>query len=169
MTTPPQVEYRTIELTKGKVAYVSPHRYEELNSFSWYARRKKSTRSYYAVRQVRVSSGKRITVFMHREILGLKHLDPREGDHRNRNSVDNTDINLEVVGDEEQSRNRGRWSMGASGYKGVSFHKNSGRWRSSIGVNGKSKCLGYYRKAYEAHLAYCYAASVWYGEFACFG
>lgn len=169
MTTPPTVEYSTIVLTKGQVAYVSPQAFIEHGSFRWYAWWKKSTHSYYAARHIKQRDGKRIMVFLHREILGLKHKDGREGDHQNRNSLDNTDINLRVVDDVQQSQNRSKHKNGTSGYKGVTFMKNIQKWRAKITANRKTLILGYFRTAYEAHLAYCYAADVWHGESACFG
>lgn len=42
------------------------------------------------------------------------------------------------------------------GYIGVDFHKNSGKFRSRIKVDGKTKCLGHFdtaEKASEAYLA----------------
>ena len=56
---------------------------------------------------------------------------------------------------------------GTSGYKGVTFDKATGMWKAQIGVNGVNKHLGRYRTAYEAYLAYSYAAVFYFGEFAC--
>ena len=41
-----------------------------------------------------------------------------------------------------------------SGYRGASFHRQSGKWRASIGVNGKRVHLGLFDTPEEAHAAY---------------
>ena len=41
-----------------------------------------------------------------------------------------------------------------SGYKGVSFHKASSKWRASISLNSKKKHLGFFTTKEEAALAY---------------
>ena len=168
MTTPPTVEYRTIPLTHGQVTYVSPVRYEELVRFRWYAKWSKITRSYYAARSERGDNGKQYTVRMHRKILGLERGDPRQGDHRNRDTLDNTDENLRIPPTcADQQRNRGRMRDSASPYKGVTFDKREGKWHAQIQLSSGRHSLGYYRTAYEAHLAYCYMAVWHFGEFAC--
>jgi hypothetical protein len=53
---------------------------------------------------------------------------------------------------------------GASGVKGVSFHK--GRWRARIHVDGISKELGGFDTIEEAAAAYAQAAVTFFGEFA---
>jgi len=168
---PPQVEYRTILLTQEQVAYVSPHRYEELNQFKWRAlRRKKLKGVFYAVRHSPMIGGiQGPMVFMHRQILGLQRYDPREGDHKDHlRTLDNTDENLRVADDTQQGQNTGLRDSSTSGYKGVSWHKRRKAWQAYINVDRKNKHLGYYKTAYEAHLAYCYAAAYHFGEFACF-
>lgn len=39
-------------------------------------------------------------------------------------------------------------------YKGVYFHKNSGKYKSQISVNNKQKSLGTFDNAYDAHVSY---------------
>ena len=91
MTTPPQVEYRTIELTQGQVAYVSPRAYNIYGVFNWCAYWNPYTHSFYAARRSLLDDGIRHNVYLHREILGLLFGDPRTGDHENHNTLDNTD------------------------------------------------------------------------------
>lgn len=42
----------------------------------------------------------------------------------------------------------------SSKYKGVGFHKASGKYRSRIVIEGKSKCLGYFTNEIDAKIAY---------------
>ena len=169
MTTPPNVEYRIIELTQGQICYVSPHRYEELSLFNWQAVWNKNTRGYYARRHGPKVNGRFTKIYMHRQILGLARGNKREGDHKDRTrTLDNTDFNLRLGSNADQQHNQGKRTSNRGGYKGVDFYPRNGMWRATIRVNWKKKFLGFYKTAYEAHLAYCYAAMYYFGEFACF-
>jgi len=88
-----------IPLTRGKVAMVSPRRYEEVNQFKWCA--KKSFSKFYAMRKVR-TNGTVKYLFMHREIAQtppdlLCH-------HKNDRSLDNRDLNLENMSQLEHAK-----------------------------------------------------------------
>lgn len=168
--TPPQVEYRIVELTRGQVTYVSPLRFESLNCYKWYARWDKRGQRFYAVRNSEKVNGKRHQLFMHREILGLKYGNPLTGDHKDRTrTLDNTDGNLRVASWREQGMNRGAHRDNTSGYKGVSFHNATGKWVAQINVDGKRKHLGLFDTKESAYVAYCAALKLHYGEFACLG
>ena len=120
MTTPPLPFYREIQLTQGQVAKVSPHRFEELNQYRWFAWWCESVHGFYARRNSRVSDGlPRHAILMHRYILGLEHNDPREGDHANHNTLDNTDGNLSIVDQQGQAINHGRRRDNTCGYRGL--------------------------------------------------
>ena len=53
-----------------------------------------------------------------------------------------------------------------TGYKGVSFHKASGKFRAQIKVADKHISLGYHSTPEDAHKAYKDAANKHFGEFA---
>ena len=167
--TPPEVEYRIIELTQGKVAYVSPHRYDELVQFRWCAWWCKDSQNYYAARGLKRVNGRYRSILMHRQILGLEYGDKRIGDHKARSrTLDNTDSNLRIAPTRaEQEHNKGKRRHNTSGYKGVGFDKRRGKWYAKIGVNKGYKWLGYYATALEAYNAYCRAAKQFHGEFMC--
>jgi hypothetical protein len=163
----PSVEYRIIQLTKDQVAYVSPHRYEELSAFNWYAFWNKAGNNFYAVRCGRNLEGKRRIVFMHRQIKGLSIEDPRQVDHEDRKfTLDNTDSNLRIVDRFQQCQHRGRRRDNKSGFKGVHESK-IGRFRAQIKARKKNYDLGYFDTAELAYAAYCRAAEKLHGEFAC--
>ena len=54
----------------------------------------------------------------------------------------------------------------SSVYKGLSFHRNSGKWQARIVFNGVNKSLGYYKIEREAAEAYNAAAVKFYKNFA---
>lgn len=80
---------------------------------------------------------------------------PEKIDHINGNNIDNRIINLRDVTDSVNSRNRKTPKNNSSGYMGVSFHKNSGLWKSYINNSeGKTVSLGYFKTIKEAADAY---------------
>ena len=170
MTTPPQVEYRIIKLTKGQICYVSPHRYDRAIHFKWFAHWNRLSRKFYAARMDVLPNGDRYMIYMHRDFLGLNYGNPIEGDHVDHNrTLDNTDKNIRLSDKHDQHHNQGKRLDNSSGYKGVSYVQSCKLWRAQIKINGKNKSLGYYKTSYEAYLAYCYTAAACHGDFVCFG
>lgn len=74
-------------------------------------------------------------------------------DHINHNRTDNRLANLRVVDTKENHRNRPLQSSNKTGFHGVSFCKNTGRYRSTINVSGKQMHLGRFDTIAEAALA----------------
>ncbi len=63
-------------------------------------------------------------------------------DHINGIRDDNRLINLRSVSRQENLRNRRTGRNNTSGVMGVNWDKSLGKWRSSIGIGGKTKHLG---------------------------
>ena len=166
--TPPEVEYREIELTRNQVAMVSPEDYKWLSRHKWCASWSRLSNSYYAVRGLTVD-GKRTTTSMHREILGLKHGDKRKGDHINHVTLDCRRSNLRIASNFQNSYNSRNKKSNSCGYKGVFFDKRKGKWCARIRVDGVRKFLGYFATELLAYAAYCRAAVQFHGEFSCLG
>ncbi|WP_049207406.1 HNH endonuclease [Serratia marcescens] len=72
-------------------------------------------------------------------------------DHINRDRGDNRIANLRVVNRRQNNINTRIRSDNASGFKGVSFHKKSGKWISYVSVNNKRHHLGYFDTPELAH------------------
>lgn len=87
-------------------------------------------------------------------------------DHRNGNRSDNRIANLRLATNAENSRNKGKYSNNASGHKGVSWSKQSGKWMAHIMTNGSRKHIGYFTDLNEAAAAYQASALELHGEFA---
>lgn len=158
-----------IKLTQGQYAIVDEKDFERVSKHKWYAQR--SNCGFYAGTNIRVAPG-RIkafkTVKMSRFIVGAK-----EGeivDHIDHDTLDNSNDNLRICRQIDNSRNMLKRPSNKSGFKGVNFHKASGQWIAQIGAtkDGKRKnlYLGIFRDKEEAAKAYDKAAKEIHGEFA---
>jgi hypothetical protein len=100
---------------------------------------------------------------MHRELF-----DVPEGfviDHINRNGLDNRRANLRPATVAQNAQNS-RMRKNRSGYKGVWFAKDKGRFRTAIWHNNKRIYLGYFNSKIAAALEYDRAAKKYHREFA---
>lgn len=126
---------------------------------------------YLARRQYMIGK-KKIMQYMHRTILermiGRTLLTEEIADHINGNPLDNRRANLRLATRSQNNMNRKKSSRNKSGFKGVSLHKQNGKWVARIGKDGKYKHLGLFNTPEEAYAAYCEAAKDkdWHGEFA---
>ncbi len=159
----PTTEYREIPLTQGQVAIVDAADYEWLNQWKWYAQRARNV--WYAARRKRISVNKSTIVLMHREILGISDDKSVEGDHQNRNTLDNRRSNLRECTSSQNKCNQGVRSSNTSGFKGVYFNKTLGFYTGRIRVKGKLICC-YRHTAQEAYDWYCQMAKQHHGDFA---
>ena len=87
-------------------------------------------------------------------------------DHVNRNTFDCRRSNVRIATRSEMNQNKRTWDTNKSGYKGVSIHKQTGRWQASITYNYKQKHLGLFDYPEQAYVAYCRAAEKYHGDFA---
>ena len=71
-------------------------------------------------------------------------------DHINRNPLDNRKENLRFVAATANMINKGLSDKNKSGYKGVSWRKDSNKWRAQIVVNRKAICLGTFERIEDA-------------------
>lgn len=104
-------------------------------------------------------------VSLHRYLLGCKWRDGNVVDHINGNTLDNRKTNLRLCNKSQSQMNRGRQSNNKTGYKGVSYRKDKGKYEGRIKVNGKTIHLGYTYTAEESYERYIAAAREHYGCF----
>ncbi len=152
-----------IVTAKGQRILVDAEDYEALSGFAW-----RVDHRGYACRHPTVE-GHSTTVLMHREILGMERGNGLYVDHINGNRIDNRRANLRTCTNAENVRNQKRSSKNTTGFKGVMFHKGSGKWYARIKFKGKGKYLGRYSSPELAYEVYCLAADMLHGEFANYG
>lgn len=88
-------------------------------------------------------------------------LDHKDGDGEN-NRLDN----LRRANKKQNSANSKKPSTNTSGFKGVYFSKAANKWVAQIRLEDKTRYLGLYATAKEAHSIYMLEAGRHFGEFA---
>lgn len=148
---------KTISLTQGTLCLVDDEDYERINAHKWSL--SKNGGYFYAVRKV----GNRL-VMMHREIVGAD--DGLVVDHKNHDTLDNQRENLRMCSQQQNLQNSRKRKDNTSGFKGVGFHKRTGKWRARIVVGGLQKEIGEFETAIKAAEVYDQQAERYHGEFA---
>lgn len=87
-------------------------------------------------------------------------------DHRNRNKLDNRRGNLRQATPLQNAVNQSLRKDNASGFKGVTWNKQVGKWKAQIRDTGRRLFLGYFHDATDAARAYDAKARDLFGEFA---
>ena len=95
--------------------------------------------------------GKRVTVYLHREVMGLKYGDNRVVDHKNGNQLDCTRENLRVLAEPGLNAQNVRTSGGSSKFRGVSAA--GGKWRARVTHKGQRHYLGTFERELDAAVA----------------
>jgi len=144
---------RLIPLGDGFYAYVDAADYEWLSKYTWHLQ------NGYAARY---ENHKRI--FMHRQIM-----EPpahRFVDHFDANRANNCRLNLRVCTAAENQHSRRKRLDSRSPFKGVEYHKQSGKWRAKCQYEGRIYRLGLFDDPAEAARAYDRKAVELFREYA---
>ena len=164
-----------IPTTRGVVAVVDFDEYHKVRGRKWYAafnRHGKLTRiatKVPAPERGKLKNGftKQRTVLMHRILMGLDSFDAKpEGlshryvDHADGNPANNRRSNLRKCFHADNQKNRGAQRNSTSNYRGVSWHKNAGKWRAMAFYKGKQHHIGLYTNEIEA----ARAVDSWWSE-----
>lgn len=150
-------DFCLIPLTQGKFAKVDAEDYRQLSQYKWCAC--KAKKIFYACR-----TEKRHTVFMHRMIMHApKHL---YCDHKDHNGLNNRKNNLRLCTPAQNVYSKRPQKDASSKYKGVSWHKQSNKWKVSIRFQGKLHHLGAFDNQIKAAMAYDDKAAELFREFA---
>jgi len=89
----------------------------------------------------------------------------RDIDHKDTIKINNCISNLRLSNKSENAFNQGVSKRNTSGFKGVSYIEQSGKWRANAGLNGKIKFLGNFNTPEEASEAYKNFCRKHHGEF----
>jgi len=153
---------KKISLTQGKFAWVDDEDFEWLNQWKWCILSGRG--KLYAARHI-TKAGKRKVILMHRVILGL--CDSKiYCDHINGFGLDNCRKNLRPCNHFQNMRNRKGERGTSSRFKGVCWHKPSGKWQANIVHLGRKLHLGLFRFQAQAARIYNFSAKKYFGEFA---
>ena len=132
-------------------ALISTSKLERAKEFpnSWGVMWCETTRSFYVQGHLPRMKVKRKTVRLHRWItqsaVGM------QVDHRDHDTLNNTDKNLRVVTRAENMQNyKGAYVNSKSGIRGVSWCKVKKMWHATMSVNKKNKHIGYFDDIDEA-------------------
>ena|ERR1044071_2113059 len=150
-----------IKLTQKQETCVDLTDWEKVRAVRWYAQKSKGRKSFYAV--MSASKAKRLGCprLLHQWLLNTN-----EVDHEDRNGLNNRRKNIRPATRQQNVANQGLLSTNSSGFRGVSFRKDSGRWRARIMLNGSLHCLGTFSDRISAARAYDKAALACFAEFA---
>lgn len=158
---PSDSSIRLIPLTLGKNALVDAADYEFLRKWNWYAHYCPRGQCFVARRR----EGKRGPLLsMHRELL--RPPDGIEIDHKNHDTLDNRRCNLRFATGQQNLLNRRAHKDNRSGFKGVCWSSEKGKWKAEIQSQKVRKHIGYFETPEDAARAYDRHATVLHGEFA---
>jgi hypothetical protein len=149
-----------VPLTKGYTAIIDADDVLLACGYNWTAQ--VMPRTVYAYR-IDYSGAKARKVYLHRALMG----EPKglEVDHIDANGMNNTRCNLRKATKSQNCQNSRARTDSSSGIKGVSLHKQTGKWRARMTVDGKKKCLGLFDTIEAAHAARVSAGIEHHGEF----
>ena len=159
---------KTVPLSQGYFAIIDDQDFARVSRFKWYAkvmrRKDGSVRNVYAAQNVR-RDGERTTEKLHRFIMGVT--DPKiQIDHIDGTGTNCQRSNLRIATITENNRNVRLRVNSTTGLKGVTFHKQRGKFGAQIKGDGKHRYLGLFASKYAAALAYDEAALELHGDFA---
>lgn len=143
-----------IPVSGGLAALVDEADFDELIQYTWHTGDKG-----YVVR-----AGNGTSISMSRQIM--KAPKGMYVDHINGDILDNRRSNLRICSHTENCWNRKLSEGCASKFKGVNWHKKSGKWQARIKFERKIYHLGLFTLEQDAAHAYNEAAKKYFGEFA---
>jgi len=99
-----------------------------------------------------VGAARKPKLYLHRILMGSP--EGMDIDHRDGNGLNNCRSNLRVATRAQNSANRGRSAVNTSGFKGVFWNADRGKWYARISVAGKATKRGYFETPELAAAAY---------------
>jgi hypothetical protein len=155
---------KEIKLTQGQIAIVDNEDYDRVKGYTWFANNWTGSSKLLSAKTWVEKGGKRHLVSLHRFLLNL----PSNSSvlFRNDNPLDCRRSNMEIVTPKDACRTGRLKRNNTSGYKGVTWSTQKGRWRAFIKVDRRQIHLGFFDDPVEAAHAYDDAARKYFGKFA---
>jgi hypothetical protein len=148
------------------VALVDDQDYEVVKKYNWTLDKRDNGKNY-ARASIKSGVNNFTYIYLHRLIMGFP--EGMQVDHKDNNGLNNCRQNLRttpIVGSKNQF-NMGKPKSNTSGYKGVHYLNQFGKYESSITVERKNIFLGYYDTALKAAYVYNHYSALYHGEFGC--
>jgi hypothetical protein len=150
-----------IKIPNGMEMIIDRSDFSAVSKLSWHATtlgRRNYTRYIH-------SDGNGKSILLHRFLM--KPENNQIIDHINGNGLDNRRSNLRIATLSQNNMNARKRKDGiTSQYKGVTFYKRTKRFFAQITINKKYICLGYFKSAFIAALAYDAEAIKLFGKYA---
>lgn len=146
---------RRIPLTRGQSAIVDEEDFERLNAHKWCALWDPGKRSFYAVRGAPDPlRGGRVTLRMHRAIMGQPAGNGMHVDHVDGNTLDNRKQNLQVLTPVEHAHKHRNEPQRNASEGGIGVKRTpSGRFRAYANHGGERHHFGTHDTPEEARAA----------------
>jgi hypothetical protein len=145
-----------VAIPDGLTCWVDPEDVSLIAGHVWHAH--KTHGKIYA------RSGHRGGPFMHNVIMGEQP--GMKVDHKDGNGLNNRRSNLRWATQSQNSVNTVKLARGASGFRGVTKHRQCETWRAVIQVDNRRVYIGSFPTPEEAARAYDREAQKHFGEFA---
>lgn len=148
-----------VPLTHGREALIDVADVHLVEAWNWHV----FSRHYYPyAARTTTERGVTKTILMHRFLLNAP--DGVQVDHISGDRFDNRRFNLRLATPSQNAINRAIRADNTSGFKGVAFHKPSGKWCAVISMNGVRTHLGSFDTASAASDAYEAASEIMHAE-----
>lgn len=158
-----------IPLTQNQFALIDNKDIDFVKDKDWFVKKEKLANGsyrYYAYTKIWINN-KRTSISLHKFLWQKwnKKITSRYVlDHKDRNSLNNTECNLRLASRNQNGYNSNKKSNNTSGFKGVTWHK--GKWYSQVTHEGKKYYIGSFLDKLEAAKAYDIKVKELHGEFA---
>jgi len=155
-------EYGIGRTQNGDEFYFDLEDYDLIKDYCW-----RKTKYGHIYNMSKNKDGIKKGVFLHRLIMGVENSPEIMVDHKNnKHPEDNRKENLRFCTRSQNNQNRSIMDNNNTGISGVGWNKDKRKYVSYIGVNGKTKHLGYFTNFEEAIIARLQAEAYYFSNFA---